>query len=263
MSGRIHPTAIIDPKAELAGSVEVGPYAVIEADVVIGEDTLVGPHCRLTGPTTIGCRNRLESHCSVGAPPQDLKYGGEPTRLEIGDDNSIREFVTLHRGTAGGQGFTRIGDRNLFMAYSHVAHDCNVGSQTVFANGATLAGHVDVGDHATIGAFTAVHQFCRVGEHGFLGGFTVATQDCLPFMKTVGGRPAKCYGPNSIGLERKGFSEDRRKAIKSFWRFLHSPKYTTSEAIEKARTELAGQRDVELMIEFIESSKRGVILARG
>jgi UDP-N-acetylglucosamine acyltransferase len=263
MGRSVHPTAIIDPSAELADGVDVGPYTVIEADVVVDEGTRIGPHCRLAGPTTIGKRNLFESHCSVGAPPQDLKYAGEPTRLEIGDDNTIREFVTMHRGTPGGGGVSTIGSHNLFMAYAHVAHDCLVGSHTIFANAATLAGHVEVRDHSTIGAFTAVHQFCRVGQHAFLGGFTVAIKDCLPFMRTVGGRPAKCYGPNSIGLERKGFSEASRSALKRLWRLLYSPKYTTREAIEMAREELEGQTEVEAVIEFIESSERGVFLASG
>ncbi len=263
MATKIHPTAIIDPAAELADGVVVGPYSLIEAGVKVGEGCQIGPFCRLTGLTTIGSGNSFESHCSVGAPPQDLKYAGEPTRLEIGDNNTFREFVTFHRGTPGGGGITSVGSHSLFMAYAHVAHDCHMGSQTIFANAATLAGHVDVADHATIGAFTAVHQFCRVGFHAFLGGFTAATQDCLPFMRTVGARPAKCYGPNSIGLERQGFSEESRKALKKLWRYLHSPKLNASAALEKAKAELAGQEEVDLVIRFIESSKRGVILGRG
>jgi len=263
MATTVHPTAIVDPAAELADGVQVGPYAVIEAGVRIGDGTVVGPFCRLTGDTTIGARNRFESHCSIGAPPQDLKYGGEPTRLVIGDGNTFREFVTFHRGTPGGGGVTTVGSDSLFMAYTHVAHDCHVGSRVIFDNCGTLAGHVDVGDDVTIGAFSAVHQFCRGGDHASLGGFTVATKDCLPFMKTVGGRPARCYGPNTIGLERKGFSEDRRAALKQLWRLFHNPKMTTTEALERARTELAGHEDVDAVLQFIEASKRGVILSRG
>lgn len=263
MAAKIHPTAIVDPGAELADGVEVGAYAVIESDVTIGDGTVVGPFCRLTGDTTIGNHNRFESHCSIGAPPQDLKYRGEPTRLVIGNGNTFREFVTFHRGTPGGGGVTRVGDDGLFMAYTHVAHDCHVGSRVIFDNCGTLAGHVEVGDDATIGAFSAVHQFSRVGRHAFLGGYTVATKDCLPFMKTVGGRPARCYGPNTIGLERKGFTEDRRASLKQLWRLLHNPKLTTADALERARSELAGQQDVEAVLDFIDSSKRGVILSRG
>jgi len=262
MTQRINPTAIVDSSAELADGVTVGAYSVIEAGVVIGADCEIGPFCRFASGTSVGERNRFESHCSVGAPPQDLKYRGEPTRLEIGHDNWVREFVTLHRGTPGGGGVTRIGDSGLFMAYAHVAHDCRVGSNTIFANSAALAGHVEVGDFATIGALSAVHQFSRVGRHAFLGGFTGANKDCLPFMRTVGARPAKCYGPNTIGLERKGFSEERRAALKQLWRVLRSPKLTTTQAVEQARAELAGQQDVDAVLAFIAGSKRGVILAR-
>ncbi len=260
MGAKIHATAVVDSTAELGDGVVVGPYTVIEADVVIGADCEVGPFCRFDSGTVVGVRNRFESHCSVGAPPQDLKYAGEKTRLVIGDDNVVREFVTLHRGTPGGGGITTIADKSLFMAYAHVAHDCNVGSQTIFANGATLAGHVDVADFATIGAFSAIHQFSRVGTHAFLGGFTAASRDCLPFMSTVGNRPAKCYGPNTIGLERKGFSEESRRALKQMWRLLHSPKLNTSQAIELIEKELGGQEDVDLVLEFIATSERGVIL---
>jgi UDP-N-acetylglucosamine acyltransferase len=260
MGAKIHATAVVDSTAELGDGVVVGPYTVIEADVVIGADCEVGPFCRFDSGTTVGARNRFESHCSVGAPPQDLKYAGEKTRLVIGDDNVVREFVTLHRGTADGGGLTTIADKSLFMAYAHVAHDCNVGSQTIFANGATLAGHVDVADFATIGAFSAIHQFSRVGTHAFLGGFTAASKDCLPFMSTVGNRPAKCYGPNTIGLERRGFSQESRDALKQMWRLLHSSKLNTSQAIEHIEKELGGQEDVDLVLEFIATSERGVIL---
>jgi UDP-N-acetylglucosamine acyltransferase len=180
--------------------------------------------------------------------------------LEIGDGNVFREFVSLHRGTPGGGGITRIGDESLFMAYAHVAHDCLVGSHTIFANGATLAGHVEVADSATIGAFSAIHQFSRVGVHAFLGAFTTASKDCLPYMRTVGNRPAKCYGPNTIGLERKGFSEDRRRALKQLWRHLRDPKLNTSQAVERIQDEIGDQEDVSVVLEFIASSSRGVIL---
>jgi UDP-N-acetylglucosamine acyltransferase len=261
MSTQIHPTAIVDPSAELAEGVSVDAYAIIDGQVEIGRDCRIGPYSRITGWTTIGARNRFESHCSIGAPPQDLKYDGEETRLEIGDGNTFREFVTIHRGTPGGGGITRIAHSSLFMAYVHIAHDCLVGSQTIFANAATLAGHVEVQDHATIGAFSAIHQFSRVGQYAFLGGFTAANKDCLPYMNTTGNRPAKCFGPNTIGLERKGFSEDSRKALKQLWRLLRSSKMTTTEAVAKAKDELAGQPEVDVVLEFIESSQRGVILA--
>jgi len=261
MTTTIHPTAIVDPKAELAEGVILEPYAIIDGNVEMGRDCVVGPHCRITGWTTVGARNHFESHCSIGAPPQDLKYAGEKTLLEIGDGNTFREFVTIHRGTPGGGGVTRIGNDSLFMAYVHIAHDCMVGSKTIFANAATLAGHVEVHDQATIGAFSAIHQFTRVGQYAFLGGFTAASKDCLPYMNTTGNRPPKCYGPNTIGLERKGFSDESRKALKQLWRILRSSKMTTTEALAKAKAELAGQPEVDIVLEFIDGSERGVILA--
>ena len=263
MSTKIHPTAVVDPKAQLGEDVVIGPHAVIEAGVRLGDRCLIGPLNRLTGDTTIGADNRFESHGSIGAPPQDLKYAGEPTRLEIGDNNVFREFVTIHRGTPGGGGLTTIGSDSLFMAYVHIAHDCRVRSDVIFANNATLAGHVDVGAGSTVGALTAVHQFCRVGEHAFIGGGSIVTKDCMPLMKIVGNRPARCFGPNTIGLERKGFSEDRRKGLTAMWRILRNPKLNTSQAVVRIKEELAGQPDVDQVLAFIESSERGVILARG
>ncbi len=263
MSTTIHPTAVVDPKAELGEDVVVGPFSIIEAGVRLGDRCRVGPLNRLTGDTTIGSDNRFESHGSIGAPPQDLKYAGEPTRLEIGNHNVFREFVTIHRGTPGGGALTTLGSNGLYMAYVHIAHDCHVGSDVIFANNATLAGHVDVGDGSTVGALTAVHQFCRVGEHAFLGGGSIVTKDSMPFMKIVGNRPARCFGPNTIGLERKGFSEDRRKALTAMWRILRSPKLNTTQAVTKIKDELAGQKDVDQVLDFIKTSERGVILARG
>ncbi len=260
MATHVHPSAIVDPAVELGDGVTIGPFTLVEAGVVVGADCEIGPFCRFGAGTVIAEGNRFESHCSVGAPPQDLKYAGEATRLEIGPGNVFREFVTLHRGTPGGGGVTTIGGGSLFMAYAHVAHDCHVGSNTIFANNATLAGHVEVGDHATVGALTAVHQFARVGPHAFLGAFTAATRDCLPFMTTVGNRPAKCYGPNSIGLKRKGYSVDSRTALKRLWHRLNDPELPTTEAVEHAREELAGQPEVDLVLKFIITSKRGVIL---
>jgi len=259
----IHPTAVIDPRARIAASAEIGPYVVVSGDVAIGPDCEVGAFCRIEGPTSIGAANRFVSHCSIGAPPQDLSYKGDPTRLEIGERNLFREFVTLHRGTAKGGGVTRIGNDGLYMAYVHVAHDCQVGNGVIFANNGTLAGHVEVGDFAHVGALSAVHQFCRVGEYAFIGGGTIATKDCLPFMKTVGSRPARCFGPNSIGLERKGFSAERRDAIKRAWRFLHNPTLTTSEATSRIAEDLAGLSDALRIVEFMRTSQRGTILARG
>ena len=260
---RIHPSAVIDPKARLADDVEIGPYVVIEGEVEFAGGCAVGPFCRFEGPVTVGEGNRFVSHASIGAPPQDLKFKGDPTRLEIGPGNLFREFVTVHRGTPGGGGVTRLGGHSLYMIGAHVAHDCQVGDSVIFANNGTLAGHVHVGNYATVGALSAVHQFCTVGEHAFIGGGTIATKDVLPFMKTVGSRPARCFGPNSIGLERKGFSEDRLRAIKTAWRYLHSARLTTTEALERIAGELADAPDAMRLVEFIRASQRGVILANG
>jgi UDP-N-acetylglucosamine acyltransferase len=256
---RIHPTAIVHDHAVLADDVEVGPYSIIGERVSIGEGTVIGPHTRIEGPAAIGERNRFWGQSSIGTEPQDLKFKGEKTELVIGNDNVFREFVTINRGTMGGGGITRIGSNNFFMAYSHVAHDGHVGSHTIFANAATLAGHVEVGDYATVGAFSAIHQFCRVGEHAFIGGFTVATQDVLPYVKTVGNRPAQTYGVNSIGLERKGFSKDTVEALKRAYRLFHHSKLKPADALAKIEEELSNFPEARYFVEFIRESKRGVI----
>ncbi|MEW6336346.1 MAG: acyl-ACP--UDP-N-acetylglucosamine O-acyltransferase [Acidobacteriota bacterium] len=259
----IHPTAVVDPRARIAADAVIGAHVVIDGEVEVGAGCEIGPLCRIEGPTTIGEGNRFVSHCSVGAPPQDISYRGDPTRLEIGAHNLFREFVTLHRGTVKGGGVTRIGSDGLYMAYVHVAHDCQVGDHVIFANNGTLAGHVEVGDFSHVGALSAVHQFCHVGEYAFIGGGTIATKDVLPFMKTVGSRPARCFGPNTIGLQRKGFSEERLDALKRAWRLLHHPKLTTTEAVGRIREELASAPDAVRVVEFMAASQRGVILARG
>ena len=257
---QIHPTAIVSSEAGIGDGVEIGPYAVIGPGVTIGADSKVGAFSRIEGPATIGERNVFYGHASVGSPPQDLKYRGERTELVIGNDNVVREFVTINRGTAGGGGRTTIESNNFFMAYSHVAHDCHVGSHTIFANNATLAGHVDVGDHSTIGAFSAVHQFCRVGDHAFVGGFTVVTQDALPYVKTVGDRPAKTYGINTIGLQRKGFTEETLSALDRAYRILIRSKLKLQDALEKIESELGFYPEARYLVAFIRgTSKRGFI----
>jgi UDP-N-acetylglucosamine acyltransferase len=257
----VHPTAIVDRAASLAADVEIGPYCIIGAGVTIGSGTVVGPHTRIEGPTTIGERNRMSGQSSFGTEPQDLKYQGERTELVIGNENFFREFVTVNRGTVTGRSKTEIGSSSLFMAYSHVAHDSRIGSNVVFANAATLAGHVDIGDFATIGAFSAVHQFCRVGDHAFLGGFTVATQDALPFVKTVGNRPAKTYGINTIGLQRKGFPPETIEALKKAYRILKQSHLKLEEAVARIEAELSSlYPEVRYLVEFIRgTSSRGFI----
>src|SRR5436309_5260725 len=256
---RIHPTAIVSEEATLAADVEVGAFALIGAGVSVGAGTVVGPFTRIEGPTAVGERNQFYGHASIGSPPQDLKFHGERTELKIGDDNVFREFVTINRGTTGGGGLTTVGSHNFFMAYSHVAHDCHVGSHTVFANCATLAGHVEVGDFATIGAFSAVHQFCRVGEHAFVGGGTMCTQDVLPYAKTVSPRGNQSFGINTIGLERKGLSKESIDGLQRAYRILIRSHLKLDEALQKIESELGSVREARYLVDFVRASKRGFI----
>jgi UDP-N-acetylglucosamine acyltransferase len=255
----IDSTAIVSANALLAPDVVVGAYAVIGPNVTIGSGCIVGPFTRVEGPTAIGERNQFYGHASIGGPPQDLKYNGEHTELAIGNDNIFREFVTINRGTAGGGGKTTIGNENFFMAYSHVAHDCHVGSHTIFANNATLAGHVEIADYATIGAFSAVHQFCRVGEHAFVGGGSMITQDVMPYAKTVASRDNRSYGINTIGLERKGFSKETVEALQRAYRILIRSKLRADEALQKIEDELGLFPEARYLVEFVRASKRGII----
>jgi UDP-N-acetylglucosamine acyltransferase len=233
---------------------------VIGARVSIGDGSSVGAGAQVQGPTRIGRDNRIFPMAAIGFEPQDLKFGGEEVFLEIGDRNQFREFTTMHRGTGKGGGVTRIGDDNYFLAYAHVAHDCQVGSRTLFVNGATLAGHVSVEDDATIGAYSSVHQFCRVGRHAYIGGYTVLTLDALPFCKTVGHKPL-CYGLNTIGLKRKGFDDEAVKRLGKALRLLLRSKLPLAEALARMRSELAGEEAVEYLARFVESTERGVVKA--
>lgn len=260
MNKDIHASAVVDPAAELADGVTVGPNAVIGAGVTIGEGTQVGAGAQVYGPSWIGRENRIFPHACIGFEPQDLKFGGGETRLEVGDRNRFREFCTVHRGTEEGGGLTTIGSDNLFMAYTHVAHDCHVGDRTVFSNAATLAGHVVIEDDSTIGAFSAVHQFCRVGRYAYIGGYSVITKDALPWVKTVGIKPA-CYGVNSIGLERKGLGEETIKVISAAIRLLLRSNLNTTQAIERLREDWAESDEILYLIGFLEASERGVITA--
>jgi UDP-N-acetylglucosamine acyltransferase len=260
MNKEIHASAVIDPSAKLGVGVAVGPNAVIGADVTLGDGTHVGASAQVYGPSRIGKENRIFPHSCVGFEPQDLKFGGGETRLEVGDGNRFREFSTVHRGTEEGGGVTTIGDENLFMVYTHVAHDCHVGSRTVFSNAATLAGHVVVDDDSTIGAFSAVHQFCRVGRHAYIGGYSVITKDALPWVKSVGIKPA-CYGVNKIGLERKSLDGDSIKLISAAMRLLLRSNLNTTQAIERMTEELGESEEITYLIEFLNSSQRGVLTA--
>jgi UDP-N-acetylglucosamine acyltransferase len=256
----VHATALIDPKAEIDPDVVVGPYCIIGPDVRIASGTVLEAHVHIHRDTLVGRNCRFSSFCSVGGDPQDLKYRGEQTRLHIGERNVFREFVTLNRGTAAGGGATEIGDDNLFMAYSHVAHDSHVGNGIIMENAATLAGHVTVLDSATVGAFTAVHQFCRVGPHAFIGGFSVITRDALPYIKTVGDRnEAKIYGINTIGLQRRGMPPGSIEELKQAYRILFRSQLNTSDALAKVRDLNWTAPEVRVLTEFIETSQRGFI----
>jgi UDP-N-acetylglucosamine acyltransferase len=256
---QIHPSAVVSGDVSLASDVEVGPYAIISAGAIIGNGCRIGAHSRIEGPVTIGDHNEFYGFASVGSPPQDLKYRGEQTALIIGNNNVFREFVTVNRGTAGGGGTTLIANDNFFMAYSHVAHDCRIGSNTIFSNNATLAGHVEIGDFAIIGAFSAIHQFCRVGEHAFIGGGSMCTLDVLPYVKTVGSRPTKTYGINSIGLQRKGFSEDTIDALQRAYRILIRSKLKLDDALMRIESDLGNYPEARYLVDFIRGSQRGFI----
>jgi len=255
---KAHPTAVIDPQAQVASSVKVGPYTVIEAGVEIGEDTEVMSHVVIQGPTRIGRRNRIFPYAAVGFPCQDLKYHGEPTRLEIGDDNILREFITLHRGTVEGGGVTRLGNHNFLMAYVHIAHDCHLGDHIIMGNAASLAGHVEIGDYAIVGAFCGLHQYCRIGAYSFLGSYSVVNQDILPYSKTTAPRPLKVYGANRLGLERQGFSKQDLRELEAAFRLLTRSKLNTSQALEAIESQGFESSHVRALVEFIRSSPRGV-----
>lgn len=249
--------AVISPRARLGHNVKIEPFALVGDEVSLGDDCVVHSHAVLRGPARVGARNVFHSFCSIGGDPQDLTYRGERTELEIGDANVFHEYVTVNRGTAKGGGVTRVGHRNLFMAYAHIAHDCVVGSDTVFANAATLAGHVTVEDWASVGAFCPVHQFCRIGQHSYIAAFTVITQDVVPFSKVVAPRETKTFGVNAVGLERRGFSKERVQAIEQAFRFLLRSKMNTAQAVAKMKETLAGP-DVDALVQFIEAAERGI-----
>jgi UDP-N-acetylglucosamine acyltransferase len=255
----IHPTAIVDSAARIDETAIVGPYCVIGAEVSIGARTELKAHAYCEGPTFIGEDNLFYPYSSVGVASQDKKYMGERAETHIGSRNKIREFVTIHRGTEGGGLRTSIGDDNLLMAYTHVAHDVILGSNCVLANGVTLAGHVTIGDWAVIGAFTGVHQFCRVGRHSMIGGYSVITQDVMPFATIVTPRDSKAFGANATGLERRGFPSEVIENLQNALRLLTRGKLNTSQAIEKIRAEIPPCAEVEELIEFILGSGRGVI----
>ena len=254
---QIHPTAIVDPGAEIGAGTIVGPYCVIGANVVVGENCWLQHHVTLQGPMRAGAKNKFYAYCSIGQQTQDLKYAGEPTYLEIGDENTFREFVTVNRSTAK-DGKTRLGSRGNFLAYSHIGHDCTVGNEVVFSNNGTLAGHVQVDDNAVMGGLTAVHQFCRIGRFAITGGCSKIVQDVPPFM-IADGNPAEVRGVNQVGLERRNFPADRVKLIKEAFRLIYRSKYNTAQSLEAVRKELPQSEEIREIVEFIEKTQRGII----
>ncbi len=258
MAALVHPTAIVDPQARLAADVTVGPYSIIGADVEIGAATRIGPHVVIGEHTRIGARNTIFQFCSIGAAPQDKKYAGEPTRLEIGDDNTIREFCTLNRGTVQDSGVTRVGNHNWIMAYVHLAHDCMVGNHTIFANNAQLAGHVHVGDHAILGGFTVVHQFCRIGVHSITAMGTILLQDLPPYV-TASGNTAEPHGINGEGLKRRGYSAEDIAAVKRAYKTLYKSGLSLDEACARITADSATQPALLPLAEFLATPGRGVI----
>jgi UDP-N-acetylglucosamine acyltransferase len=261
----IHPTAIVAPGAHIPASCIIGPYSTIGPNVVLGEDCELISHVVLDGHLTLGSGNRIFSFACLGVPPQDLKYAGEPTRLEIGDNNTIRESVTISRGTVGGGGITRLGSGCLIMAYAHIGHDCSIGDGCILANSATLAGHVTVEDYAVVGALCPVHQFCRIGRYAFIGGGTTITQDVLPYSLTSIERNNHAYGLNKVGLERRGFTPAQIKQLRQAYRLLQASKLNTSDALAAIRATLAAlppedtAEHVRYLANFIAASHRGII----
>lgn len=250
--------AVIAPRARIGQGVRIGAFTVVGDEVELGDGCVLEHHASVQGPARLGRENHLYPFSAIGGDPQDLTYKGERVSLEVGDANQFREFVTVNRGTLKDGGVTRIGSRNLIMAYAHIAHDCIIGDHTILVNGATLAGHVTVEDYATVGAFCPVQQYCRIGRHSYIGAHTVITQDVPPFSKVVAPRETRCYGVNTIGLERHGFSAERIEAIEQAFRLLLRSKLNTTQALEKMRETLAASQDVSELIRFIESAERGL-----
>ena len=257
---QIHPTAIVDVRAQLGQGVTVGPYTIIDGRVVIGPDSHIGPHVVIRDFTTLGARCRVFQFAVLGEIPQDLKFKGEESQLVLGDDNTVREFATMHRGTAGGGGVTRIGRGNLFMAYTHVAHDCQIGDKVIMSNAATLGGHITVEDHAILGGLAAVHQFCRIGRHAFIGGCSAVHRDVPPYTMAVGNR-AKLVGLNLVGLKRAGFVDANLQGLKRAYELLFLSELNLKEAMDRVRQEFSHSSEIQHLLQFLETSERGLLPA--
>jgi UDP-N-acetylglucosamine acyltransferase len=254
----IHETAIVGQGARIGSGCYVGPFCTVGSEVTLDNGVRLDSHVVVDGRTTIGDETHVYPFASIGLAPQDLKYKGEPTATEIGKRNHIREFVTIHRGTAGGGGVTRIGDGNLLMAQAHVAHDCQLGSEIIMANAATLAGHVEIADRASVGAYSGVHQYCRIGLEAFVGGYSVVVKDAMPYA-IIQGNHARCFGLNRLGMKRRGYSRDTIEKLNHAFHLLLSSKLNTSQALERICDEIAGCAEVDILTRFIETSKRGVV----
>jgi len=253
-----HETAIVSSRAKIGSECYIGPFCTVGDAVALGERVRLDSHVVVDGKTSVGDDTRIFPFVSIGLAPQDLKYGGEPTATEIGKRNQIREFVTIHRGTVGGGGLTKIGDDNLLMAQAHVAHDCKLGNEIIMANAATLAGHVEIADKASVGAYSGVHQYCRIGYEAFIGGYSVVVKDAMPFA-IIQGNHAKCFGLNRLGVKRRGYSKDIIEKLNHAFYLLLSAKLNTTQAVDKIREEITDCNEVDLLVRFIESSKRGVV----
>ena len=258
MASFIHEKAIVSPDAVIGNDCHIGAFCTIGDEVTLGRGVRLDSHVVVDGKTVIGDETHVFPFASIGLAPQDLKYAGEPTATEIGKRNHIREFVTIHRGTSGGGGITRIGDGNLLMAQAHVAHDCQLGNEIIMANAATLAGHVEIADKASVGAYSGVHQFCRIGYEAFVGGYSVVVKDAMPFA-IIQGNHAKCYGLNKLGVKRRGYSRETIDKLNHAFHLLLSAKLNTTQAVERIREEITGCGEVDLLTRFIEGSKRGVV----
>ena len=254
----IHETAVVVDGANIGDGCYIGPFCTIGSEVQLGDGVRLDSHVVIDGQTKIGDETHVFPFVSIGLAPQDLKYAGEPTGTEIGKRNHIREFVTIHRGTTGGGGVTRIGDGNLLMAQAHVAHDCQLGNEIIMANAATLAGHVEIDDKASVGAYSGVHQFCRIGYEAFVGGYSVVVKDAMPFA-IIQGNHAKCYGLNKLGVKRRGYSRETIEKLNHAFHLLLSSRLNTTQAVERISAEITGCKEVDLLTEFITSSKRGVV----
>ncbi len=254
-----HPSAIVHPQAKIGNNVQIGPFSFIGENVSVAQNTRIGAHVYIEGQTHIGEDNHIYPFCTIGTYPQDLSYKGDETSVRIGDRNTFRENVTVHRGTVNGKKKTVIGCDNYFMAYSHVAHDCLVGNETILINGATLGGHVLVDDYVQVGAISAVHQFCHIGIHAFIGGGSIITQDVLPFCRVAGARPPLYYGLNALGLRRKGYSRDRIRMLKGMLNLIFNSNLNTHQALDRIKNEFPQGEDRDVIFDFIQSSKRGIV----